>query len=281
MRIVMDDAGDLPAEMIEEHNITIIPINVTFGTEEYLTGVTIDHQGFYQKVQEVGEDNFPKSSQPTPFQFVELFKEILAEGESDILTVTVGQKLSGTYDSAEAAGQELAGQGNFYLFDSATGSVGQGYTALEAARMAQSGAGIEQILPRLEKIRDTQFTAFLVDSLEYAVKGGRVSFVQSTLASLLRIKPIMQVKDGAIVEAGKVRTYNKALDYIVDYMVERVGQNPVKVAYIHAGDPEGAAKLRELSQNKLNATEEITTDMAISVAINMGPGAVGIAVVPE
>ena len=281
MRIVMDDAGDLPAEMIKEHNIRVIPINVTFGTEEYQTGVTMDHQDFYQKVKEVGENNFPKSSQPTPYQFVEVYKEILTEGESDILTITVSQKLSGTYDSAEAAGEELAGQGNFYLFDSASGSAGQGYIVLEAARMVQSGAGIEEILARLERIRDTQLIAFLVDSLEYAVKGGRIGFMQSTLASLLRIKPIMQVKDGVIVEAGKVRTYNKALDYIVDYMVERVGQKPVKLAFIHAGDPEGAAMLRERSLGKLKATEELTTDMGISVAINLGPGALGIVVIPE
>jgi DegV family protein with EDD domain len=281
MRIVMDDAGDLPAELIKEHNIRVIPINVTFGTEEYLTGITMDHQGFYQKVKEVGEDNFPKTSQPTPYQFVEVYNEILAKGESDILTVTVSQKLSGTYDSAEAAGKELADQGNFYLFDSASGSAGQGYMVLESARLLQSGAGIEEILARLEQIRDTQLIAFLVDSLEYAVKGGRVGFMQSTVASLLRIKPIMQIKDGVIVEAGKVRTYDKALDYLIDYMVERVGQGPVKLAFIHADDPEGAVKLRERSKSKLNATEEIMTDMGISVAINLGPGALGIVVIPE
>ena len=281
MRIVMDDAGDLPAEMIEQHKITVIPINVTFGTEEFLTGITMDHEGFYQKVKEVGEHNFPKSSQPTPYQFVKLFEEILAEGESDILTITVGEKLSGTYESAELARKELAGKGNFYVFDSAAGSAGQGYMVLEAARMLQSGAGIDEILARLEQIRDTQHIAFLVDSLEYAVKGGRVGFMQSTMASLLRIKPIMQLKDGVIVEAGKVRTYNKALDYLVNYMVERVDQKPVKVAYIHAGDPEGAVKLRERSQSKLNIIEEIMTDMAVSVAINLGPGALGIVVIPE
>ncbi len=281
MRIVMDDAGDLPSEMIKQYNIRVVPINVTFGTEEFLTGISIDHAGFYQKVKEVGESNFPKSSQPTPYQFVEVYKEILAENERDILTITVGQKLSGTYDSAEAAGKELAGQGNFYLFDSAAGSAAQGYMILEAARLLQGGAGIEEILNRLEQIRDTQLIAFLIDSLEYAVKGGRIGFMQSTLASILHIKPIMQLKDGAIVEAGKVRTYNKALAYIVDYMVERVGQSPVKVAFIHAGDPEGAAELRQLSVGKLNTTEEFTTDMGISVAINLGPGALGIVVVPE
>jgi DegV family protein with EDD domain len=281
MRIVMDDAGDLPAEMIEKYDIQVIPINVTFGTEEFLTGISMDHQAFYQKVKEVGEHNFPKSSQPTPYQFVELFKEILAGGEKDILTITVGQKLSGTYDSAEAAGQELAGQGNFYLFDSAAGSAAQGYMVLEAARLLQGGAGVQEILARLEEIREKQLIAFLINSLEYAVKGGRIGSLQSMVASVLRIKPIMQLKDGAIVEAGRVRTYNKALDYIVDYMVERVGHNPVKVAFIHAGDPEGAELLRQRSQSKLSATEDFTTDMGISVAINLGPGALGIVVIPE
>lgn len=281
MRIVMDDAGDLPRELIDEYGISVIPVNVTFGTEEYLTGVNMSHAEFYAKVKEVGENNFPKSSQPTPFQFVELFNQILAEGEKDILTITVGEKLSGTYDSAEAAMKELSGLANFYLFDSAAGSASQGYMVLEAARMLRQGCNIDDIMARIEKIRDSQFIAFLVDSLEYAVKGGRIGFMQSTVASLLRIKPIMQLSDGIITEAGKVRTYNKALDYIVDYMVERVGDKPIKAAYIHANDPDGAVLLRDISRNKLNITEELLTDMGVSVAINLGPGALGLVAIPE
>ncbi len=281
MKIVIDDAGDVPDEMVKELDIVVVPINITFGTEEYLTGINLDHAGFYAKVKEVGDHNFPKSSQPTPFQFAEYYREILASGEKEILTITVGEKLSGTYESAEVAANELANQGTFHLFDSAGGSAAQGYMAIEAARMAQAGNNIDEIMIRLEEMRTNQCVVFLVDSLEYAVKGGRVGSLQSTMASLLRIKPIMQLDDGLIVEAGKVRTYSKALDYIVDFVLEQVGEQPIKLAVIHAGSPDGAVTLQEMAKSQLNYTEEFSADMGISVAINLGPGALGIVAIPE
>jgi DegV family protein with EDD domain len=277
----MDDAGDVPDEIVKEHNITVAPVNVTFGTEEYLTGVSIDHKTFYEKVKEVGDQNFPKTSQPTPYQFSEIFKNILAEGETEILTITVGEKLSGTYDSALAAGKELADQGTFHLFDSAGGSSAQGYMVIEAARMAKDGQAIDAIMARLEEIRQTQQVFFLINSLEYAVKGGRVKPLQSTVASLLRIKPIMKLEGGEIVEAGKVRTYGKALDHIVNSVFDRVGSNPIRLAIIHAGSPDGAATLLEKATPVFNVTEQMVTDMGIPVAINLGPGALGIVAIPE
>ena len=96
MRIVMDDAGDLPNALVEQYKIAVIPVNVMFGTQEFLSGVTMNHQEFYEKVKEVGDHNFPKTAQPTPYQFTEFYKDIVKEGEDEILTITVSEKLSGT-----------------------------------------------------------------------------------------------------------------------------------------------------------------------------------------
>jgi DegV family protein with EDD domain len=276
----MDDAGDVPAESIKKHNLKILPVNVMFGTEEFLSGVDITHESFYEKVKEVGDHNFPKTSQPTPYQFVEAYKSILEEGEQDILTITVSEKLSGTFASAVAAAKELEGQGNFFIFDSQGGSAAQGFMALEAAVMAEAGKDIDTIMARLRTMRETMAVVFLINSLEYAVKGGRVSALRSTFASLLNIKPIMQLKDGLIVEASKVRTYRKAMNYMVDYVVERVGDKPVKIAYLHARDLEGMAALQVLARPRLNMVEEIEVDLAIAVAINLGPGALGMVAIP-
>jgi DegV family protein with EDD domain len=281
MRIVIDDAGDLPPEVAEQYNIIIVPVNVTFGTEQYRTGVDIDRAGFYDKVKQVGADNFPKSSQPTPFQFAEVYRSLMAEGEQEIMTITVGQKLSGTYASAVAAAEELEGQATFHLFDSAGGSGAQGHMAIEAARLDQKGAPAEEILARLEQMRREQSVVFLINSLEYAVKGGRVGSLQSSFASLLRIKPIMELKDGLIVEAEKVRTYGKALDAIVDKVAQAVGDRPVKIAYIHAHDLNGANELRQRAGQRLNISEAFETEMGVAVAINLGPGALGLVAIPE
>lgn len=280
MRIVMDDAGDVPADLAKKYNIYIQPVNIMFGTEQYLSGVEMNHAAFYEKVKEVGAHNFPKTSQPTPFQFVEAYRSILAQGEKEILTITVSEKLSGTYASATAAAKELDGQGTFYLFDSQSGSAAQGFMAIEAARLAQSGAGIEAIMARLEEMRARSVIALMIDSLEYAVRGGRVSSLRGTVANLLNIKPIMQVKDGLIVEAGKVRTRRKALDFMIGFVKERVGSQPVKLAVLHAGALADGEALLEKARPEFNATEAILVDLAVGVAINLGPGALGVVAVP-
>lgn len=281
MRIVMDDAGDIPADLAQKYNIRVVPINIMFGTEEYLSGVTMDHAAFYDKVEKVTGANFPKTSQPTPYQMAEVYREILAQGETEILTVTVSDKLSGTYASAVAAAQELDGQGTFYTFDSQGGSAAQGYMALAAARMAEEGRPGDEILEYLAKMRAEMAVIFTIDSLEFAVKGGRVSSMKSMMASLLNIKPILQLKDGLIVEAGKVRTRKRAVESIVAMIHEKMGNRPVKLAILHANAAADAAMLAEQARAKLNATEEILVDMTIPVAINLGPGALGIAAIPD
>lgn len=281
MRIVMDSVGDIPADLAAELRISVVPVNIAFGEETYLAGITMDHEAFYRKVDTVTAANFPKTAQPTPYQFFECFQEILAEGETEILTVHVSHKLAGTIQSIQLAEEMLEGKGTFYHFDSMGGSAAQGYLAIEAARMAREGAGIEAILARLEAMREATVTIFTIDSLEYALKGGRVSFIKSLMASVLSIKPVMQLQDGEIVEAGRVRTRRKALQHIVAEVQQRVGATPVQAAVAHAGAPADAKRLHALATKSLNIAEIIVVDLSIAVAINLGPGALALVVVPS
>lgn len=171
MRIVMDDAGDIPAELVAKHKIVVVPVNIHFGTEEFLSGVEMDLPAFYRKVETVSSANFPKTSQPNPYQFSEAYRAILAEGDNEILVITVSEKLSKTYASAIAAANELGDEATVHVFDSMSGSIGQGFMALEAARMSEAGASYADILKRLEYMREKQAIAFLIHSLEFAVKG--------------------------------------------------------------------------------------------------------------
>jgi DegV family protein with EDD domain len=280
MRFVMDDAGDIPEEFARQYNVTIVPVSIMFGTDEYMSRVNIDHDTFYRMVEEVDDSRFPKTSQPTPYQFSEVYRRLLAEGDDEILTVTVGHKLSGTYDSAVQAAAELEGQGTFHIFDSMAGSSVQGYMVMESARLVEQGATAAEVLARLEQIRDTMTVVFMVQSLEFAVRGGRISSLRSTVASLLNIKPILKVKDGLIVQAGTVRTYKKALNHIIDFVCERMGDRPVRLGFIHARTPEGATELAARSSERLNVVEAFEQEMSIPVAVNLGPGALGIVAIP-
>lgn len=280
MHIVMDDAGDITAEDLANYpNLTIIPVNIMFGTTEF-TSDKMSHAEFYEKTKTVTNDNFPKTSQPSPYQFEEVYKALIAQGKTEILTITVSDRLSGTYASAVTASKALADQATFHLFDSKTGSGAQGYIALEAAKMAQDGADYATIKARLETMRNEGTIYFLIDSLEYAVKGGRVSTLRSAMASLLNIKPIMTVDDGLIVEAVKVRTYKKALREIVALVKKDMGTRPVRLSVLHAGTPVNAQVLLTQAKPQFNAVETRIVDMAVAVAINLGPGALGLVAVP-
>ena len=280
MQILMDDAGDLPAELAQKYNVEIIPINIAFGTEQYLSGIEMDIPKFYERAKTVEASSFPKTSQPTPYQFVQKYDEILARGENEIYTVTVGQKLSGTYASATQAAQELAGKGTFRVFDSQAATAAQGFMAIEAARLAQEGASADVINGRLQKMVADMVVIFTIDSLEYAVKGGRVSSLKSVMASLLNIKPIMRLEDGVVVEAGRVRTRKRAISHIVDAVHQGVGNQPVQLAVIHANSPADAAQLRQQAEATFNIHELMTVDMAVAVAINLVPGALGLIAIP-
>lgn len=280
MRIVMDDTGDLAPELVTKYNIKRIPINVHFGTDEYLTNETIDHDAFYARASNVDAASFPKTSQPTPYQFVQVYESLIAEGEQDILTITVSRALSGTYESAHLAAEELAGKANFHLFDSQFGSAAQGLLALEAARLAADGEPAAAIVAHLEKMRDEIVIYLMIDNLEYAVKGGRVSALRSAMASLLNIKPVMQMKGGLIVEAAKVRTRNKAINSLVDRVAAEVGDRPVQLVAMHARAESAGRKLLEKAAARLNAADTMLVDLSIPVAINLGPGAIGLAAVP-
>ena len=280
MRIVIDDAGDIPPAVAVEYNITIVPVNIMFGTEEFLSGSQMNHAQFYEKVKTIDNSNFPKTSQPTPYQFTQALEAVIAEGENEIYVITVGEKLSGTYASAIAAQKELADRATIHVFNSTGATAIMGFMAVEAARLLRAGKDAAAITARLTRMREEMVVYFMIDTLEYAVRGGRVGALRGTVASLLNIKPIMQLVDGQVVEAGRVRTPKKARDHIVRIVHEAIGNRPVRLAAIHANSLVLGSELLEIATAVFNVKESMVVDMTIPVAINLGPGALGLVAIP-
>ncbi len=277
IRIVTDSTGDLPTEFLQRHDITVVPINIQFGTESYLDGVEIDHATFYRKIEESGV--LPKTSQPSPAQFEEYYNRLAEAGASDIISVHVTAKLSGTFQSAEMAKETVADRVRVHPFDSAGGSAGLGYMALEAARLAEAGESVDAILARLETLRDRVNILLTLKDLRFAQMSGRVGTLQGSLASLLNIKPIVVLEDGLLDVSEKVRTRRKAVDRMIEMMVERVGTaEPVNLAAIHAEAPEEGRALLERAQATFNyqETDSFLSDLALSLAVQFGPGTLGL-----
>ncbi|MCX6068334.1 MAG: DegV family protein [Chloroflexi bacterium] len=277
LRIVTDGAADLPQEWQKEFGIDIIPINIQFGDKTYLQGVELDNEGFYKLVDETKK--IPKTSQPSPHQFSEFYKKIAQPGDT-ILSIHVTSKLSGTYASAVAAGQELSETFKVMPFDSATGSLGIGFMCREARKMERAGKSIDEILQHLETMRKTGRLVLSLDTLEYARMSGRVGTMQAALASVLNVKPIAVLNDGLLHMTEKVRTRKASLERLLAIIKEEVGDKPVYMAILHARDPKAGQDLMKQAEAMFTTKDLILSDLSISLAANFGPGTVGIAVFP-
>ncbi len=268
---------DMPAGWDKKYEIDILPINIQFGNKTFRQGIDITAEKFYQMIYE--SKIIPHTSLPSPRQIVEFYKRIAQKGES-ILSIHVGSKMSGTYDVVRSASQELSGEIDVYPFDSGNGSAGLAYMCKEARLLSKAGANIKAIINRLEEIREQITVVFAIDNLEFARMNGRVSALQERVVSLLRIKPIIILKDGLLEIAERVRTRKKSIERIVDLVYKRIGNQKVNIAIVHAQNPDSAGDLLNLIREKLKIEEYIVTDLSISVAANLGPGTVGIIAYP-
>ncbi|MGD2040611.1 MAG: DegV family protein [Anaerolineae bacterium] len=275
IRIATDSATDLPAEFLTEYGVSMVPINIQFGTETYEDGVDLDRATFYRKIEEL--KILPTSSQPSVGQFVERYKALIAEGATDIISIHVTAKLSGTLRSAELAKQMLRDQVRIHTFDSACGSAGIGFMVLEAARMAQANELVPKIMARLETIRQRMTLVLTLEDLRFAQMSGRVGRLQSSLSSLLNIKPLILLEDGVIDVVEKVRSRRKAIQRMLEMVAERVGTTePVNLAIVHADVFEESQELLEQAKRRFNCQETFVENLTTTLLVHFGPGTLAV-----
>jgi DegV family protein with EDD domain len=275
IKVVVDSTCDLPAEYYEQYGIAVVPINIQFGTSSYLDGIDIDHATFYRTIDELGK--LPQTSQPSAGQFAAIYRRLAEEGSTDIISLHVTAKLSGTFGSAQMARAMVADRVRVYPFDSACGSAGLGFMALEAGRMAKAGRSVSQILERMEAIRPRINILLTLKDLRFAQMSGRVGRMQSSLASLLNIKPIVLLENGLIDVTERVRTHGKAIDRMIEIMIERVGAStPINLAAVHAQVPDLGQDLLARARALFNCQETFLANLTTSLVVHFGPGTLGL-----
>jgi DegV family protein with EDD domain len=273
LKIVMDGAGDIPKEWLSEYDVQVIPINIHFENKMFRQGVDLSNDDFYRIAKTSGV--IPKTSQPTPQQFVEFYKRI-AQASDTILSLHVTSKLSGTFNSAVLAAQELKNKLNIIPFDSGSGSAAIGFMCKEVRQLEKAGATLQAILTRLEVIRQNVNVVLTLDTLEYARLSGRVKALPAALAALVKIKPVIILKDGALDMREKVRTRQRAINRVLEIIYERVDDRLVNVAVVHSQSLEAAKELMQKVRETFQVNEVILSDLSIGVAANLGPGTIGI-----
>ncbi len=278
LKIVTDSTCDLPKPYYDEYDIEVVPVSIQFGNESYLDGVSIDRATFYRKIAETGV--IPKTSQPSPGQFAEIYRTLARQGYDTILSLHISQALSGIVNAARLAAEEVVKEVRVIPFDSFSGSAAMGFMCVEAAQMARVGKSLEDILARLDAAKIQARITLTLATLRYAQMSGRVSAIQSLVASLLDIKPIVVVQQGRLVLDGRFRSRQAAVDRIVTMTLEAAGQVPVELAVLHAEAAEEAEKLMARLRPSLNCVDFFVGDLTTSIAVHFGPGAIGTVVYP-
>lgn len=277
LHIVTDGAADMPPEWGDEYDIHTIPINIQFGEKTYLQFIDLDFESFYEMVDET--QTIPKTSQPSPHQFVEYYKNIAKEGDT-ILSLHVTSKLSGTYQSAVMATKELKDTFNIIPVDSAGGSMGLGFMCRIVREMDRAGKSVEEILAYIDRIKYKVLIILTLDTLDYARMSGRVGTLSAALASVLNVKPIAVLKDGVIDMVGKVRTRKAALNRVLEMGQEAFGTQEVYLSVVHARDLKSGRQMLEEAKKIFNTKDAVLTDLSVGLATNFGPGTIGLVLYP-
>jgi DegV family protein with EDD domain len=275
IRIVTDSTCDLPAVLLAEHRIVVVPVNIQFDHESYQEGVTLSASSFYQKIEQY--NRIPATSQPSHGQFQAAYLPLQEDPDTEaILSIHITGNLSGTYDSAVVAAGQMPAEPPITVFDSLSGSMGLGFQVLEAAEMVRRGTSLPVILARLETLRERMRVYFSLYDLKYARKSGRVGAAQALMASLLDIKPMLTVREGELAVIGRVRSRAQALRALTDTLCEQLGDRPARVAVIHAHAPEEAEQVRARLAPRVGAPQITVSELSVGIAVHFGPGTVGV-----
>lgn len=278
LKVVTDSTCDLPARYFKEYDIAVVPVNIQFGNETFLDGITIDHKTFYQKINELGE--MPKTSLPSVGQFAEVYRNWARQGYDTILSLHITAVLSGVMNAARLAAQEVAGEIKVIPFDTLSGSAAAGFMCIDAVEKARAGGTLEEILEHLKEVAPRVRISLTLATLRYAAMSGRISNLQSLLASVFNIKPVVCVHDGHLIPEGRFRSRQAAIAHIVQLTEQAAGQMPVKLAVLHAQAEQDAEALLAQIKPRVNWVDSFLGDLTTSIAVHFGPGAVGTVVYP-
>lgn len=272
VKIIVDSTVDLAPELRDRFRV--VPLSVRFGETEYLDSVTIDSKTFYEKL--AASNELPTTSQPTPVSFEEVYEEATADG-SQAVVITIAAALSGTYQSATIAAQDFSGK--VFVVDSRTAAIGAGILAQYALSLADQGMNGEQILEELIRVRKQIRLCFMVDTLEYLKKGGRLNAAVAVVGGLLNIKPILQIEfPGEIKMLSTVRGMKKAFSALNELSGKFSGpdaERPMLLGYTGITDENLSKYLAEAGSAWASGIS--STRIGSAIGVHVGPGAVAFA----
>lgn len=268
MQIITDSSCDLPKDILDKNDIIVIPLSIEIDGESYIDGINLTHEQFFKKM--LNSKTLPKTSQPSPQNFISAFKEA-AKKTSEILSIHLSSKLSGTVNCAIMA-KEMVNK-KIEIFDSLSGSIGLGMQVLRACEMVKQGLNLEKITEKLKEYRDNMKVIVYLETLENAVKGGRVTRTKETVANLLNLKFVVHVEEGYVKVLKNIRGKKRAIKFMLDEITEKnVDFKDRVIGITHCDCIEDALMLKEEIIKRFNPSQVLLTTMGPVIGTYSGRG---------
>jgi DegV family protein with EDD domain len=272
VRIVTDSSNGIPPDIVDEYGITVVPIQIQFGTESFKEGVDLSYGEFYRRLE---EPVLPTTSQPAPGDFVNAYKSLVGECD-EILSLHLSSKASGTCQSARLAAEMIDGV-EIAIVDTQTASMGTGLLTIAAAEAAKEGKSSEEITDLVMRGTEGTHVFVALPTLKYLRRSGRVPQVQAWVASLLSINPILTTHDGVVEAIERVRTFGASVRRMVELAAESCGGKAKRLVLMHANAAEEARSLLEDVRSRISFERVYLSEMGGSMAVHGGAGMLGIA----
>lgn len=276
VRIVTDSTADLTNEIASTLQITIVPLCVNFGDESYRDNIDLTTEEFYQKL--ANYTTLPTTSSPSPGSFAEVYDKLAGETD-EILTITISSKLSASYKAAVDGAKLRKSKSRVEVIDSLSAVVGLGLIVISAAKAAQAGCSIDEVIGVTKSSMQRIELRIAFDTLEYLKRGGRIGTAQAFLGSILKINPILTIKDGITEGVAKPRSRARALDYLYDFAMSF---NQIEeIAIEDANTPDDVENLMNRLSVRLPRERIYKMKVSPVIGTHVGPRVVGIGILPK
>lgn len=267
VKIVTDSSCDLPAQLVQELGITVVPLYVRFGKETYRERVDISEDEFYQRLQH--DPIHPNTIQPSPQDFANVYQKLSAKADG-IVSIHISAKLSGTCNAALQGKEMIEKKCPIEVIDSQLTTMGLGLISMAAAKMAKAGEDLPSVVEEVKRIIPTIHVFGLFDTLKYLALGGRIGKAKALLGSILNVKPIITLKDGEVLPAGQVRTRSKGIERLIDFVKSTA--NIQDLAVLHNTTPDEAQTLAERIGSIFAKEQIIIARLGTTLGVHGGPG---------
>jgi DegV family protein with EDD domain len=280
IKVVTDSTSDVPPEIAAELNISVVPVIVQIDGISYLDGITLTRQQFYDDLNSYHE--IPKTAAPSPEAFAKVFRQAGAQGAEDIISIHVNRKFSGLCGVVEVAAQDVAADGlRVHVVDSETVTMGLGWLAVTAARMARAGARANQIVSAIEAMRQHVYIYAMMDTLQYLRRSGRANALIAGLGDMLQIKVLLGVHNSVVTQVDRIRTRSRGMARLVEVAHAHRSVQHLSVLHTSNGMVNDLTYLQSQLSDLMPAERQFVLQVTPVIGAHVGPMAVGVAVVAD